>query len=198
MKFKKTKVPKGVELIEFAWRPADGSPQQTITATPQDSFNMLDAFMAIYPGFKYDGWREPAAGPKLSTELIWSGKAQEYGWRIYKDLRDDSVFLIDKNSRTRTRGDGKTPKVSKRIASVLSALVLSVDAGRIRRRAPKKGSPKKGNPSPKRWSVRCKTTDGNWRSVESELTKAEAAREAKIYERKGYESCVFEGRRKVK
>ncbi len=63
---------------------------------------------------------------------------------------------------------------------------------------PKKGSPKKGNPSPKRWSVRCKTTDGNWRSVESELTKAEAAREAKIYERKGYESCVFEGRRKVK
>ena len=55
-----------------------------------------------------------------------------------------------------------------------------------------------GGPSPKRWSVRCKTTDGNWRSVASELTKGEAAREAKIYERKGYESCVFEGRRKVK
>ncbi len=58
---------------------------------------------------------------------------------------------------------------------------------------------KPGNPHPpKRWSVRCKTTGGTWRSVASELTKGEAAREAKIYERKGYESCVFEGRRKAK
>ena len=62
---------------------------------------------------------------------------------------------------------------------------------------PRRGKSKKPK-SPKRWSVRCKTGDGTWRSVESELTKAEAAREAKIYERKGYESCVFEGRRKVK
>lgn len=75
---------------------------------------------------------------------------------------------------------------------------LWVGAKRPKAKPSKKAKKAKKAKSPKRWSVRCKTGDGNWRSVASELTKGEAAREAKIYERKGYESCVFEGRRKAK